>query len=317
MALAQEAGKSSAPAVPAVTSGLALRGAGWALFAVAAWSGWFVVTRFGLTGTESGLTPGDLAALRFGISGLLLLPVLVGRFGRLPWSAWRDGVILAKGSGAPFALVVGTGLELAPAGHAAALTPGTMPLFAALLGWGLYGERLGRIRLLGFGLIGCGAAALGGLGAGDELLAHGLFLIGALIWAVYTVRLRRSGLSGLEGAALVCVYSGLGFAPWHLALGGGAERLLAAPASEILLQGLYQGVLVGVVALLAYNRAIALLGATGAAAFTSLVPVLTTLLAVPLLGEWPSLLDGSAVAAIAGGVLLATLGGLRKPGPAA
>src|SRR5258708_35622231 len=53
-----------------------LRGAACGLAAVSIWSGWIVVARLGL---KSSLTPWDIAALRFGVAGFVLLPYLGGR----------------------------------------------------------------------------------------------------------------------------------------------------------------------------------------------------------------------------------------------
>ena len=48
-----------------------LQGALYGLAAVSIWSGWIVVARLGL---RTSLTPWDIAALRFGVAGILLLP---------------------------------------------------------------------------------------------------------------------------------------------------------------------------------------------------------------------------------------------------
>ena len=54
------------------------RGALYGLAAFGIWSGWIVVARLGL---RTSLTPWDIAALRFGVAGILLLPyVLVKGF---------------------------------------------------------------------------------------------------------------------------------------------------------------------------------------------------------------------------------------------
>jgi drug/metabolite transporter (DMT)-like permease len=104
----------------------------------------------------------DLVAIRAGIGGLLLLPVFVFRARSLSRSAFVDGLWLTVGSGAPFALIVSAGLRYAPASHAAALTPGTMPLWAALLGLVFLKDRLSRVQLLGLVLIASGALVLAG-----------------------------------------------------------------------------------------------------------------------------------------------------------
>ena len=57
------------------------------------------------------------------------------------------------------------------------------------------------------------------------------------------------------------------------------------------MQLIYQGPLTGIVALLVYNRAIPILGATRASSFTALLPLTALLLAIPVVGEWPGLRD--------------------------
>src|ERR1051325_6363480 len=62
-----------------------MRGALFGLAAVSIWSGWIVVARLGL---KTSLTPWDIAALRFGAAGLLMLPLVAVRgiaFDRLGW----------------------------------------------------------------------------------------------------------------------------------------------------------------------------------------------------------------------------------------
>jgi drug/metabolite transporter (DMT)-like permease len=280
-------------------------GIGFALIAVSLWGGWFVVTRR-TVGAGGTLGPADLVALRFGIGGLLLLPVLALRLRGLVRAALVDGAVLFFAQGAPFALLISVALRYAPAGHGAALTPGTMPLFAALLGALVLGDRPGRLALAGLGLIALGALTLaGGFRDADELFGYALFLTAAFLWAAGTVRMRRSRLTALEATALICVASLVTYIPVYLA--AGLSRLAEAPVAELAIQALYQGVLVSVVALVAFNRSLALIGRR-TPAFTALVPVIATLLAIPVLGEIPDPLHIGAILAIGAGVLLTTRG---------
>lgn len=73
-----------------------------------------------------------------------------------------------------------------------------------------------------------------------------------------------------------------------------------------------QGFLVGAVSILLYTRAVAALGAAETALFTAAVPCVTTVAAIPLLGERPT--DGAlaGVAAVTAGLLVSLLpGGAR------
>jgi len=74
------------------------------------------------------------------------------------------------------------------------------------------------------------------------------------------------------------------------------------------LQAVVQGLLTAIVALLLYGRMVSLLGATGGAAFVALTPVVTALMAIPVLGEWPVPIDWIAIVLISGGVYVVSGG---------
>jgi len=133
-----------------------------------------------------------------------------------------------------------------------------------------------------------------------------LSLLAAFMWAIFTVVMRRADLDPLHAAALVSVGSLAIYLPVYLAWRGAA--LAQVPLAELAVQVLFQGVLVTVVSLLFYGRAIALLGAARGAAFGALVPALAALIAIPLLGEWPGATDWLAIVLISAGVYLASGG---------
>lgn len=278
-----------------------LRGFLWAGLAVSIFAGWFVVTRFSVTRT---LNVWDLTALRYGIGAILLAPVLLRR---LPPGAWRHGFLFAALWGAPFAILVAFGVQMTSAGRAASVTPTLMPVFAGLLGWLLLRERPGKVRLAGYGGIAAGLCGLvlttGGEQGAPSLFGLGLLVVAAVMWASYTLTLRRSGLTPIQSAALICFWSAVIFVPVYVALG--LSHLGQAPIAEIAVQGIYQGVLMSSVALIAFNRGVALLGSSAAAAMIALVPVAASLLAIVFLGEIPAVAEGISIALIVSGVLLA------------
>jgi hypothetical protein len=79
------------------------------------------------------------------------------------------------------------------------------------------------------------------------------------------------------------------------------------------LQAIFQGFVVTVVSLVLYGRAIALIGVSGAA-FGALVPALSALIAIPLLGEWPGRSDWVGIGLISSGVYLASGGPICQRG---
>src|SRR6187402_3951897 len=75
-----------------------LRGALYGLGAVSIWSGWIVVARLGL---RTSLTPWDIAALRFGVAGLLLLPYVFRKGLAVDRLGWVGLAAIVLGGAAP------------------------------------------------------------------------------------------------------------------------------------------------------------------------------------------------------------------------
>jgi drug/metabolite transporter (DMT)-like permease len=180
----------------------------WALLTVVIWGAWPAFTRLSVI---HALTPHDLVALRYTVGGLILLPILIKQANRIPRRGWIEGIVLAVCQGAPLALLVTIGVQFAPASHMGALSPGVLPLFAAMIGFLFYSEPLSRPRILGLALILAGALLMAGfsLSTFSSGVWRGdiLFLCAGFMGSIYAVRMRRSGLSAMQGAALIAVYS--------------------------------------------------------------------------------------------------------------
>src|SRR5438477_11042324 len=97
-----------------------LKGAVFGLAAVSIWASWSVITRRAVT---TSLDAWDIAALRFGVAGLLLAPVLVRRGLARDRLGWLGLAAIIAGTGAPYAPVAAGGLQCAPAYDAAVLNP--------------------------------------------------------------------------------------------------------------------------------------------------------------------------------------------------
>jgi drug/metabolite transporter (DMT)-like permease len=276
----------------------------WGSLSVVVLSGWFVVTRVGL---RQDLRVWDVIALRFGEGALLLTPALLVGPLRLRPQAWPNGIVLALLWGALFILLVGLGLQATSAMLTSSVTPALMPVFAGFLAWTFYGEQPSRRQLCGYGMIGVGLLALvyGYVQVQDRLDIGGTaaLVTAAALWALSTLRLPRAGLTSLQAAALICFWSAILYLPLYLGLS--LSNLAHASTGELLFQSTYQGVMMSVVALFAFNRAVVLLGPRAAAVIIALVPVTATLLAIPTLGEWPSWPSAIAICIIALGVGLA------------
>src|SRR5262245_26233798 len=195
-----------------------LRGAAFGLAAVSIWSGWIVVARLGL---RTSLTPWDIAAIRFGVAGLAMLPLVLVRGIAVDRLGWSGLAAIVLGGAAPVFLA-NWGLLYAPAAHAGALFPGVMPLMVALLATIVLREEFTPARKLGFALIVPGVLAIA-LGSGAELgslqnVGHALFLCAGVAWAFYTVAMRRARLAGLHAAAVSAVGPLVLFPPVYCAV---------------------------------------------------------------------------------------------------
>ena len=276
------------------------------VLAMLIYGGQFVASRFSLQQT---LSPWDLAALRLGVAGVLSLPLAIRR--GLPGAAgigWRRAIILAITVGAPYTLILYSGLAVAPAIHGAVIIPGATPLFAAALAWVWLGEETAPKAILGLILILAGVAfvswpAIIDLTGDPTWSGDASFLVAGLLWAIYTVLVRRWRVRPLQATAMVWVLA-LPYIPIYLALDGGA-RLLAAPRGEVIFQAIYQGVGVSLVALLLYSRAIRTLGTESASVFMPLIPIFGALFAVPVLGEMPDRLQLAGMIMVTVGIALA------------
>jgi drug/metabolite transporter (DMT)-like permease len=247
------------------------------------------MTRLAVT---TGLDAWDIPTLRFGVAGLLLLPIVIRRGFALDRLGWPGLAGLIVGTGAPYALVAAVGLRFAPAYDAGALNPGCMPLFVALMVAIVLGEKPSTAQKIGLSFILFGAFVIIGRSGTTWSIWRGLgdllFLVASFLTACYTVIMRESKLDPIHAAALVSTGSLAIYAPLYFGIEG--LYLARVPLGELAVQMIFQGLVVTIISLVLYGRAVLILGASRGSAFGALVPSLSALLAIPLLGEWPTAL---------------------------
>jgi drug/metabolite transporter (DMT)-like permease len=289
------------------TRRLQWHGLAWGLLAAAIWASYTVLARLGV---KEGLSPGDLTLLRFAPGALIMAPLL-WRWGwrDLAGIGWRRGLLLTLLAGPGFSLLFMTGFSLAPLAHGAVIAPACQMLAGLALSAWLAHQRWTRESAVGAACVVLGLAFMGGDSlmhqqSATTLLGDLLFALAGCCWGLFGALSRRWSVDPLRVTGVVVVLSFLLFAPLFLLLTD-LDRLAAAGPDMLALQVVAQGLGAGLVAVLAFSRAVALLGSARAAFFGALVPGAASLLAIPVLGEVPSLLQVLGIAAVVGGLLVA------------
>lgn len=249
--------------------------------AVLIWSGFVLVARMG--GTSS-LNSFDITALRFGVAALVFLPL---------WWFWKriplfnkTVLSLALTGGIAYSVVVYLAFKHAPAAHGAVLISGLLPFFVPLLTLLILKEPLRPNLRWALPVIALGMICLGVdiFSRSENTLPGDLLLItSSLIWALYTVLAKRSGLDAWGTAIGCALLAALMYLPVYLLFL--PKAIMQAPLADIVLQGVYQGLVVAVIAMLFYMAAMTRIGPARTGACMAMVPALAGLGASLILGE--------------------------------
>lgn len=292
----------AAPASPRLAIGFAC-----GILAAVIWGIQSVVSRQSVV---DGLSAGDVTILRFLAAALVLLPFAIGRLKPFPVGklGWKRALILTAIVGPSYSLILVGGAHFAPALHSSVISPGLIPVATALLAVFVLGDRISPLRVIGLAIIVAGIVVFSFEAMANTPTRAGawigdlLFVLIALLWSVFGLLARRWGADAVEVTMATCLLS-VPLLPL-LALVQ-PVHLLQVPLPAIALQALYQGVLVGAVALFLYTEAVAILGAARAALFLPLVPVVTALSGAAFLGEQASALEIAGMLLAVTGMLVA------------
>ncbi len=258
-----------------------------------------------------GVAPELLGALRFGIAGLLLLPVmllLVRR--RLHGRDLLATVVLGGIAFGFFPVIYNSAISMTTASRAA-MAICTMPLMTMLLAAALKLEVLTLRRSMGvvLAMAGVAIALLGGLDHAPPKAWRGdlLMLGGAFVMAFFNVRSRsvipRVGVLGftcgamLAGSAALLVVSAL----------SGALSNLPDITSQSWMLIVYLGLFGGVAAMLLWSFGLRHAPVTVVAVSVTISPLSASVLASLLLDEPLGLALGLGLCAVAVGIWLASV----------
>lgn len=292
-----------------------IRGVGLALLAVLLWSGNFIVAR-GLNRTVS---PVSLAFFRWLFATVLLFPVAVRpviRQKSLFIPHWKHLCITALTGVSIFNTLIYVAGRYTTATNLALIGTTASPLFVLFLSLLFLKSKPGSRQLTGAFVCLAGIVLLLTRGRLENLLAFHFstgdlwVLAAALSFALYTLQVRKKPAELSPTAYLFAVFllGTLFLLPAWL-----VEQTLVIPFTwtlPVLGIFLYLGLGASVIAFLSWNVAIHKIGPTRTALFGNLIPVLSTIEAVLILGESFTWVTVASMAIILSGIVVAN----RKPG---
>ena len=277
-----------------------------AVAAVTIWAIFLVNTKFAVS---SNFSVEEVMTLRLVTASVVTLPFMIKLGVVLRGQSFVSTMMIALMPSAVAPYIISTGLFYAPASDSGALAPGTLPFWAALFSFLLIGERPSKLRLLGLFAIFVGALSIGLLqmligSNSDTWKGHLLFLLGACLWAIYTIYFKQSGLKPIQGLVVGLFWGTVFLVP--ILFMTGEVSFSNISAQEIVWVCLLQGVLIGVLAMILYSIAIQCLGAAQTAAFGALTPVLALFGGIVFLGETITTGGVIGIFFVAIGVILAS-----------
>jgi drug/metabolite transporter (DMT)-like permease len=268
-------------------------------------------TVFARWGIGHGLQSPDLTVLRFGVAGVLTLPVLwlaLRRDAAQQLARWRVWLLVALLAGTPFGLLMFGALQFAPASHAAVFPFTAMSVMGMVLGAVVLGERISLRKGAGIAIVLLGLVLVSGLDASSftprAALGDLMFLAAGTLWAGFGIVLRKHRLDPLLATAVVSLSALLTYVPAYFIFIG-ATRLLAAAPHVFWTEVLVQGVIAGAGTLFTYAKMVSLLGPARAAVFPALAPGLAALLAWPVLGHVPATAEAAGLLIAMAGLIVA------------
>ena len=271
------------------------------------WAGNFVVGRW----AAGHVPPMTLACLRWTGAALLVLPLAWPHLARDRARLLASAPILAMlgltGSGLFNTLQYLALTETTAA--SAAILQSAGPALIALTGFALYRERAGSAELAGILVSLTGVLVVVGHGSLATLAAFQLnrgdlvMLAAMVIWALYTVLLRRRpAVHALSFAAVTYAIAALINMPLAAFEHAAGARIEASLAAWLAIA--YTAIFPSFLAYLCFNRGVEIVGATRAGVTMNLVPLFTAVLAIAALGEQPQPYHAVGFALIIAGVWL-------------
>ena len=249
------------------------------LAVVMIWSGWIIVSKWGLS---RALTVWDVTGIRFATAGgIVLIYALVTKFSLK--SLMTLPIIVCSLCCGTFYVAAGLmGLLMSDAANTGVIINGTLPIMCALILYCWNRTKLNRPQYIGVILILVANFLLFTSTGGATLAALIWLLLATLFLAFYSISMKMWKIDLKTIMISVPLINALFFTPIWFFL---PSNFSSAPVNEIVLQAVYQGIVVSIIALFCMTYAINKLGAVSASTIMALVPIASAFLATLFLEQ--------------------------------
>lgn len=232
------------------------------------------------------ISPWDITGLRFLLAFCILMPILIYKKDTA-FLFKKEPFILAMLGGVIYCLTCYSAFHYVPAAHAAIFLNGCIPICTAFAGLILFKQPFDKHTWASLLIMVCSIVAMSVLmyQATGVAFSMGdlLFFLSAIWWGIFTVLLRQWKLSAWHAMAGVAIWSAVVYVPIYILFI--PKHFAEVEFSHLLMQTLFHGIFVVIIATLTYVEAIKRLGAFKAGSIVTLAPFIAAIIAVPLLGE--------------------------------
>lgn len=263
---------------------------------------WGAHSSVSVSGLRADFDSFDIAAARVLGAALGIIPILLARgisvIPTIPQIIW-----LTLGAGVPFGLLNVAGLQFAPISHTGAISLGCVPLITAFIANRFFGDRISLSHFIALGIL---LAALVVIWSAHpfewiHLLGDLCFFGSACLWASYGLNLRRWNLKSMQGVIAITLGS-LPYLIWYFLA---REQTFLSDLDQGMLQVMYQGFIVGVLAVLIYGKVLEFIGPMMGTMFLAFSPFLIPFMAFLILGDPIDLGDVAGLALVVVSMIIA------------
>lgn len=271
------------------------------LLAILIWSGWIVLSRHGAQTTLSAV---DLSFIRFSTALVCSMPLwFFYRWRRIPI---HHLLLISWSAGVVYTTFCFAGMATAKAATAGVLINGLLPVFGAIIGYFWNRSRISAVTgICILGILLADTILIGSdwqkLGNSQGIIAISLFCCASLSFSFYAVAVKKWNFLLMDVVVWIPIVNFFTILPFWL---GQASGIPTTSLHELLLQAIFQGIVVTLFAGFLIAFTIRSLGPVTSTMFMASVPGITALIGYIGLHEPLTMIEVSSVALCVSALLI-------------